>query len=33
VLIVALVMGLLTRKIHERIGVTNVGEMANLREG
>lgn len=33
VLIIALVMGLLTRKIHEHIGTTSVGEMTSLREG
>jgi hydrogenase-4 component E len=32
VLIIALVMGLLTRMIHERIGTTAVGEMTVLRE-
>jgi hydrogenase-4 component E len=32
VLIIALVMGLLTRKIHEYIGTTAVGEMTSLRE-
>ena len=32
VLIIALVMGLLTRKIHEHIGTTAVGEMTSLRE-
>ncbi len=32
VLIIALVMGLLTRKIHEKIGTTSVGEMTALRE-
>ncbi len=32
VLIIALVMGLLTRKIHEYIGTTTVGEMTSLRE-
>ena len=32
VLIIALVMGLLTRKIHEYMGTTNVGEMMSLRE-
>jgi hydrogenase-4 component E len=32
VLIIALVMGLLTRKIHKRVGTTLVGEMATLRE-
>jgi hydrogenase-4 component E len=32
VLIIALVMGLLTRKIHEHIGTTTVGEMTSLRE-
>jgi hydrogenase-4 component E len=32
VLIIALVMGLLTRKIHEYMGTTAVGEMTSLRE-
>ncbi|HYA40106.1 MAG TPA: hypothetical protein VEF34_02285 [Syntrophobacteraceae bacterium] len=32
VLIIALVMGLLTRRIHEYIGTTAVGEMTSLRE-
>jgi hydrogenase-4 component E len=32
VLIIALVMGLLTRKIHETLGTTAVGEMTSLRE-
>jgi hydrogenase-4 component E len=32
VLIIALVMGLLTRKIHEQIGTTTVGDMTSLRE-
>lgn len=32
VLIIALVMGLLTRKIHEYIGTTTVGQMTSLRE-
>jgi hydrogenase-4 component E len=32
VLIIALVMGLLTRKIHEYMGTTTVGEMTSLRE-
>jgi hydrogenase-4 component E len=32
VLIIALVMGLLTRKIHERFGTTAVGQMTSLRE-
>jgi hydrogenase-4 component E len=32
VLIIALVMGLLARKIHKRVGTTLVGEMATLRE-
>jgi len=32
VLIIALVMGLLTRRIHERLGTTVVGEMASLKE-
>ena len=32
VLIIALVMGLLTRKIHKSMGTTNVGEMMSLRE-
>ncbi|MGA2026765.1 MAG: hypothetical protein ABSH17_06825 [Syntrophobacteraceae bacterium] len=32
VLIIALVMGLLTRKIHKYMGTTNVGEMMSLRE-
>lgn len=32
VLIIALVMGLLTRKIHEQVGTTTVGEMTSLRE-
>lgn len=32
VLIIALVMGLLTRRIHEKIGTTSVGEMKALRE-
>jgi len=32
VLIIALVMGLLTRKIHERVGTTAVGDMTALRE-
>ena len=32
VLIIALVMGLLTKKIHERVGTTSVGELATLKE-
>jgi hydrogenase-4 component E len=32
VLIIALVMGLLTRRIHERVGTTAVGRMAALKE-
>jgi hydrogenase-4 component E len=32
-LIIALVMGLLTKKIHERVGTTSVGELAALKEG
>ncbi len=32
VLIIALVMGLLTRRIHERLGTTAVGKMASLKE-
>jgi len=32
VLIIALVMGLLTRRIHERVGTTAVGRMTSLRE-
>ena len=32
VLIIALVMGLLTRRIHQRIGTTAVGRLASLRE-
>jgi len=32
VLIIALVMGLLTRRIHERVGTTAVGRMASLKE-
>ena len=32
VMIIALVMGLLTRKIHEYMGTTAVGEMTSLRE-
>jgi len=32
VLIIALVMGILTRKIHEHVGTTSVGEMISLRE-
>jgi len=32
VLIIALVMGILTRKIHEQVGTTAVGEMISLRE-
>jgi len=32
VMIIALVMGLLTRKIHEYMGTTTVGEMTSLRE-
>ena len=32
VLIIALVMGLLTRRIHERVGTTAVGQMASLKE-
>jgi hydrogenase-4 component E len=32
VLIIALVMGLLTRRIHKRFGTTLVGEMATLKE-
>lgn len=32
VLIIALVMGLLTRKIHEHMGITAVGQMTSLRE-
>jgi hydrogenase-4 component E len=32
VLIIALVMGLLTRKIQEAMGTTAVGEMTSLRE-
>lgn len=32
VLIVALVMGILTKKIHEKIGTTAVGELAALKE-
>lgn len=32
VLIIALVMGLLTRRIHERVGTTAVGKMVSLRE-
>jgi len=32
VLVIALVMGLLTRRIHERLGTTAVGKMAALRE-
>ncbi len=32
VLIIALVMGLLTRRIHERVGTTAVGRMTSLKE-
>ena len=32
VLIIAVVMGLLTRRIHERVGTTDVGRMTSLRE-
>ncbi len=32
VLIIALVMGLLTRRIHERVGTTAVGRLASLKE-
>ena len=31
-LIIALVMGLLTKKIHERVGTTSVGDLAALKE-
>ena len=32
VLIIAVVMGLLTRRIHERVGTTDVGRMTSLKE-
>jgi len=32
VLIIAIVMGILTRKIHERVGTTEVGRLTSLRE-
>jgi len=32
VLIIALVMGILTRKIHERIGSTTVSDLKTLKE-
>jgi hydrogenase-4 component E len=32
VLIIALVMGILTRRIHERVGTTEVGKLTSLRE-
>jgi len=32
VLVIALVMGLLTRRIHERVGTTAVGRLASLKE-
>ena len=32
VLVIALVMGLLTRRIHQRVGTTAVGRMASLKE-
>jgi hydrogenase-4 membrane subunit HyfE len=32
VLIIALVMGLLTQRIHERVGTTDVGRMTSLKE-
>jgi len=32
VLVIALVMGLLTRRIHERVGTTEVGRLATLKE-
>jgi hydrogenase-4 component E len=32
VLIIAIVMGILTRRIHERVGTTEVGRLTSLRE-